>query len=173
MSSSSLTIFALCLLSGLLFPGGQSLAAEQSVNLPVPFTPEAPDGLMIKPWNNSCEEASTVMLDEYYKGNTQKTIHKGTAKTAILNYVATENKIFGYNANTNAAEIAKLVNEYSKNFEASIKTNPTLEEIKAELSASRPVFALLYGYNLHNPRIQFARNGSSTHFVKLSFSSSE
>lgn len=137
--------------------------AEEKINLPVPFTPEAPDGKMVKPWNNSCEEASIVMLDEFYKGSTEKTIPKTAAKTAILNYIAIEDKIFGYNANTNAAEMLELINGYSKYFEASIKTDPTAEEIKSELRAGRPVIALLYGYNLNNPRIQFARNGSYYH----------
>lgn len=163
MKTSILKFFAPLLLGGLLFGNNQSIAAEQSINLSVPFTPEAPDGLMVKPWNNSCEEASIIMLDEYYKGNTQKNIPKTTAKTSILNYIAIENKIFGYNANTNAAEMVKLINEYSKYFEATAKTNPTVEEIKAEVLAGRPVIALLYGYNLKNPRIQFARNGSYYH----------
>ena len=163
MQTSTFTIFTLFLLNGLLFPNSQSMAAAENINLAVPFTPEAPDGLMVKPWNNSCEEATLVMLDQYYKGNTDKTITKSTAKTAILNYIAIENNIFGYNANTNAAEIAKLVNGYSKYFEARVKTNPTLDEIKSELSAGRPVFALLYGYNLNNPRIQFLRGGSYYH----------
>jgi hypothetical protein len=163
MNTSSSKIFTLILLNVLLFPTYKALAAEQSLNLPVPFTPEAPDGLMVKPWNNSCEEASIIMLDEYYKGNTQKTIPKTTAKTSILNYIAIENKIFGYNANTNATEMAKLINEYSKYFEAKVKTEPTLEEIKNELQAGRPVIALLYGKNLENSHINFVINGSYYH----------
>ncbi len=138
-------------------------AAEEKINLPVPFTPEAPDGVMVKPWNNSCEEASIIMLDRYYFGHTEKTIAKSTAKTSILSYITIENKIFGYNANTNAAEMVRLINEYSKYFEAKVKTNPTLEEIKNQLQAGRPIIALLYGYNLNNPRIPFVRNGSYYH----------
>ncbi len=137
--------------------------AQESVNLSVPYVPEAPDGLMVKPWNNSCEEASTVMLDEYYSGNRDKGITKAKAKKSILNYITIENKIFGYNANTNAAEMTKIINEYSKYFEAKIKINPALEDIKNELRSGRPVIPLLYGYLLNNPRIQFAKNGSYYH----------
>lgn len=142
---------------------GSTARAEDTVNLPVPFVPEAPDGLMVKPWNNSCEEASTAMLDEYYYGNKDKGVSKAKAKKLILYYINIENKLFGYNGNTNAAEMAKVINEYSKYFEAKIKTDPTLEDIKNELKNSRPVIALLYGYNLQNPRIQFARSGSYYH----------
>lgn len=137
--------------------------AADLVNLSVPFIPEAPDGLMVKPWNNSCEEASTTMLDEYYSGNRDKGIAKTKAKKSILYYINIENKIFGYNGNTNAAEMTKVINGYSKYFEAKIKINPTLEEIKNELKDGRPVIALLYGKNLNNPRILFARSGSYYH----------
>ena len=133
------------------------------LNLPVPFTPEAPDGLMVKPWNNSCEEASLVMLDEYYSGKRYLTTPKTTAKKLILEYIAIENRIFGYNANTNAKEMTKLANEYSKYFEAQVVTSPTLEQIKAELRAERPVIALVYGFELNNPRILFSLTGSYYH----------
>lgn len=159
------------------FYASASLAAPTAdfVNLPVPFTPEAPDGLMIKPWNNACEEATLVMLDEYYSGhrlsgvppkggdNTNLTIPKTKAKKSILNYINIENKIFGYNGNTDAKEMAQLANEYSKYFEARVVTNPTLAQIKDELKAKRPVAALVYGFKLQNPRILFSRSGSYYH----------
>ncbi len=138
-------------------------AAQETINLPVPYIPEAPDGLMVKPWNNSCEEASMSMLDEFYFGNHDKTVAKTKEKQSILYYVNIENQVFGYNGNTNAAEITKIINEYSKYFAATIKTNPTLEDIKNELRNNHPVIALLYGYNLNNPRILFSRTGSYYH----------
>ncbi|TSC84937.1 MAG: Uncharacterized protein G01um101413_321 [Parcubacteria group bacterium Gr01-1014_13] len=141
--------------------------AKEKVNLLVPYIPEAPEGLMVKPWNNSCEEASTAMLDEYYFGNRAKGVSIPKAKKMILDYINIENKLFGYNGNTNAAEMTKLINEYSKYFEATIKTNPTLEEIKNELESGRPVIALLYGKDLNNPRIQFARSGSYYHTLVI------
>ncbi|MBI2038080.1 MAG: C39 family peptidase [Candidatus Magasanikbacteria bacterium] len=160
MKTTALT-FAFAL-EFLLIPVLSAQAAE-SINLSVPYIPEAPEGLMVKPWNNSCEEASTAMLDEYYFGNRNKGVTKAKAKQSILYYIDVENKLFGYNGNTDAAEMVKVINEYSKYFEAKIKTNPTLEEIKDELGAGRPVIALLYGKLLNNPRIQFARNGSYYH----------
>ncbi|OGH91178.1 MAG: hypothetical protein A2534_04335 [Candidatus Magasanikbacteria bacterium RIFOXYD2_FULL_39_9] len=149
--------------SFLLLPTSNIYAAEEKINLSVPYVPEAPDGRMVKPWNNSCEEASTAMLDEYYFGNRDKGVTKTKAKKSILYYINIENKLFGYNGNTNAAEMTKVINEYSKYFEAKIKTNPTLEDIKNELRAGRPVIPLLYGKNLNNPRILFSRSGSYYH----------
>jgi hypothetical protein len=147
----------------LFLPATEIQAAKEKVYLSVPYVPEAPDGLMVKPWNNSCEEASTAMLDEYYSGNRGRGVTKAKAKKSILYYIDIENKLFGYNGNTNAAEMVKVINEYSKYFEAKIKIDPTLEDIKNELRAGRPVIPLLYGKNLNNPRIQFARSGSYYH----------
>ena len=155
--------FIYSLLTIIIILGALPVHAKEAVNLPVPYIPEAPDGLMVKPWNNSCEEASTAMLDEYYYGNKDNGVSKARAKKLILYYINVENKLFGYNGNTDADEMAKVINEYSKYFEAKIKTNPALEEIKNELNLGRPVIALLYGKNLNNPRIQFARSGSYYH----------
>lgn len=155
-------MYKLILILSVLFFAGTAQAADL-VNLSVPYIPEAPDGLMVKPWNNSCEEASTAMLDEYYSGNRDKGVAKAKAKKLILYYINIENKLFGYNGNTNAEEMTKVINGYSKYFEAKIKTSPTLEEIKNELKNGRPIIALLYGKNLNNPRILFARSGSYYH----------
>ncbi len=164
MKKINLQYFILTLASGfLLSPISNIYAAEEKINLSVPYVPEAPDGQMVKPWNNSCEEASTAMLDEYYFGNRAKGTTKAIAKKSILYYIDIENKLFGYNGNTNATEMTKVINEYSKYFEAKIKTNPTLEDIKNELRAGRPVIPLLYGKNLNNPRILFSRSGSYYH----------
>lgn len=168
MRSSNLKFIVPAVLSGFfLFGLTTSATAATTINLPVPFTPEAPDGLMVKPWNNACEEASTAMLDQYYFGNRAARIPKEKAKQLILDYIAIENKTLGFSADTNAAEMTKIINEHSKYFEAKIKTNPTLEEIKAELRAQRPVIALLYGKLLNNPRILFARNGSYYHTIVI------
>jgi hypothetical protein len=161
MKNHTIPVFTLLSLSIFLLSKTDTVAA--SVNLSVPYIPEAPEGLMVKPWNNSCEEASMSMLDEYYFGNHAKGVTIAKAKKDILFYIDAENTIFGYYANTNAAEIAKTINGYSKYFEAKVKTDPTLAEIKTELTSGRPMIALLYGKNLNNPRIQFARNGSYYH----------
>lgn len=151
------------ILFAIFFISKNTARAADLVNLAVPFTPEAPDGLMVKPWNNACEEATLAMLDEYYSGNKNPTIPKAAAKKTILKYINIENKIFGYNGNTNAQEMTKLVNGYSKYFEAQIVRNPTLEQIKNELDAGRPTIALVYGFELNNPRIIFSRGGSYYH----------
>ena len=79
---------------------------------------------------------------------------------------AIENKIFGYNTDTTAAETALLINDYTS-YDAKVVDNPTLDDIKAELRAGRPVITVHYGYDLKNPRHRFRRGGSSYHVMAL------
>lgn len=137
-------------------------SASGTVDLSVPFTSEAPDGVMIGNWKNACEEASIVMIEQYYLGNTETNLAKSEAKNLMTRYFNIENKIFGSNANADAAQIKKLMNEYSPYATSTLVQNPTLNQIKSELSAGRPVIALVYGKGL-NPRIDFLAGGSYYH----------
>lgn len=137
--------------------------------LPVPFTSEAPDGLMIGNWKNACEEASIVMIDQFYAGNTVKKLPITQAKKLMSRYFTIANKIFGGNANEDAKQIAQLMNQYSTSSAARIVKNPTLDQIKNELAGGRPVIALLYGKGL-NSRIDFLAGGSYYHtFVIIGY----
>jgi hypothetical protein len=148
----------LLLLIFLLLPVAASAASS---SLAVPFIPELPDGRIAHPWIDGCEEASIVMIEQYYQGIT--TTPRSEAKKIMQNYFNIENRIFGSNANTDAKQTARLINEYSKYFESQIINNPTLDQIKEQIGAGKPVIALVYGFNLDNPRIPFARYGSYYH----------
>ncbi len=134
------------------------------VNLDVPFIPEVVNNNWTKPWNNACEEASVAMVEQFYRGT--KPANRAEEEKRILELVAWENKKFGYNANTDAAETARLINE-ATSFTATIKRNPTLKEIKTEIAAGRPVISLHYGFGLNNPRLNFLPTGSSYHMMVL------
>ncbi|MDO8499361.1 MAG: C39 family peptidase [bacterium] len=138
--------------------------ATNSVNLKVPFTSEIPDGIWVSPWSNACEEAAITMVENYYAGEENLTIKQ--AKQAMSRLFGIENKIYGFNADTNAALTARLINDYS-NFTAKIKINPTLEEIKDELRAKRPVISFHYGKNLPNPEHRWRAGGSYYHVMTI------
>ena len=137
---------------------------KNSVELKVPYTSEIPTNSWLAPWNNACEEASLVMVKGYYFG--YENISKKIAAADMLPLFKIENKIFGGNANTNAIQTAKLINEYT-DITATIKKNPTLEEIKNELTQGRPVIAMLYAKNLPNPNHRWRAGGSYYHVLVL------
>lgn len=137
-----------------------------SINLPVPFLWEIPGGTWVKPWNNACEESSVAMVENYYLNNKKMRFPAKEAKAMMWPFFSIEDKLFGSNADTNSTRTLKVINDYTS-FDATIKKNPTLEEIKAELTAGRPVISLHYGFGLKNPLHRFRRGGSSYHVMVL------
>lgn len=159
----------------LLLPFIPSLALAQTsipsalpskVSLKVPFVWEIPDGVWVPPWSGACEEAAMTAVDQFYLNSGKRILPKAEAKADMLPIFSFEDKLFGYNGDTDAAEIAKAINDFSS-FDATIVRNPTLSDIKSELAADHPVLSLHYGYALNNPRHRFRRGGSSYHVMTL------
>lgn len=151
-----------------LFQPALTRAAEipKKITLPVPFYWEIPDGIWVPPWSGACEEASIVAVEGYYLKQPKKIVGKADAKATMSPLFKIEDRIFGYTSDTSGAEIVKLINDYTS-FDATLKENPTLDEIKAELAAGRPVITLHLGYDLNNPRHRFRRGGSSYHVMTI------
>lgn len=139
---------------------------KEKVDLPVPHIWEIPDGVWVKPWNNACEEAAIVNVEEFYLNRGEVKLPAKEIKTKLLPLFAWEDKTFGSNADTDSKRTNRIINEYSS-FEGTIKENPTLEEMKAELAAGHPIISFHYGYDMKNPHHRFRRGGSSYHVVTI------
>lgn len=144
----------------------ESSATHQptQVSLAVPYVNEAPDGNWTGPWKNACEEAAIVMVERFYKGQTAVTV--ADAKAALRRLFAVQDDRWGSNANSDAARTAEIANSLSL-FKATVVTEPTLEDIKKELAAKRPVITLHKGFDLGNKNIPFLPTGSSYHVLVL------
>ncbi|MFA7653733.1 MAG: C39 family peptidase [Candidatus Magasanikbacteria bacterium] len=136
------------------------------VNLGVPYTSEIPDGSWIKPWNNACEEAAIVMIEQFYAGNHKARLTRAEAKKLMWPLFGIQTKLWNNNADTDAVRTAKLINDYTS-FSAYIKNDPTLEDILNELKSDRPVISFHYGYDLKNPNIPWRRGGSYYHVMPI------
>ena len=128
--------------------------------LSVPYISEAPDNIWTGPWKNACEEAAIAMVEKFYLGD--KSVSVSEAKTFMLNLFDEQDKAHGSNANSDATRTNQLINDHTS-FTGQIKTNPSLAEIKAEITAGRPVIAFHRGFDLHNDHIPFLPSGSSYH----------
>ncbi len=138
---------------------------KEIVNLEVPFISEAPEKIWSGPWLNGCEEASVAMVDNFYIGK-----NKVSAKdaAALMNKLfAWQNKIYKSNANSNATKTVEMILKNNLSFKTQIIRNPTLEQIKDELRANRPVISLHYGLDLKNPDLVFRRDGSAYHMFVI------
>ncbi|MES2223938.1 MAG: C39 family peptidase [Patescibacteria group bacterium] len=132
------------------------------VRLDVPYISEAPEGNWSGNWVNACEEATISMAAKFYAGDKEVSI--ANAKATLQKLFDIENKIYGNNRNTDAKQMLKLITDYST-FSATIKQNPTVDEIKDEIIAGHPVISLHRGFGLGNKNIPFLATGSSYHTI--------
>jgi hypothetical protein len=137
----------------------------EAKTIPVPYTSQAPYFYWAEPWQNACEEASIVMLDNYYQGVTDKKITKTTAKKQILNLLEIKKQYYGKSLDENAQKVVNLINNFY-NWEAKVVENPSLEQIKTEIDNDRPVIVPVYGKALKN--IYFRNGGPYFHMLVLS-----
>ncbi len=133
-----------------------------TVQLDIPYINESPDGSWTGPWKNACEEASIAMIENFYLGKKDVTIKEAMNFMSVL--FTKQNQIWGSNADADAARSTKLIDEYT-NYNAVIKDNPTIEEIKTELQRKRPVIIPVYGKTLKNSNIPFLATGSYYHMM--------
>lgn len=127
----------------------------KEVNLSVPFTSQAPYADWSMPYQETCEEASLIMVDAFYRGQTER-LPKDEAKRAIDKMVAFEKNLFGYYEDTTAAETARLAREYFGYKQAVVKPLEKPDDIKRVLALGYPVIIPASGKLLNNPNY---RNG--------------
>ena len=140
-------------------------APIKKISLSVPFIIEIPDGTWTGNWKNACEEASMAMVDQYYQGT--NSIGRQASKKIMLPLFSYQNSVWGSNSDSNATRTAKII-EANLDFKATIKRNPTIDEIKDELRAGRPVISFHYAKYLPNPGHRFRANGSYFHVMVIS-----
>lgn len=110
----------------------------KGVNLKVPFYPQAPDADWSLPWSEACEEASIVLAYYFIKW---MNLTKETFKEEILGIVELEKELHWKYIDTNIEETAKILEEYYDYDNYKIIQNPTIEDLKYELSEWNPIVA--------------------------------
>jgi len=128
----------------------EEVVFPDSVNLAVPFTSQAPHGNWGDPYQEACEEASVYMVHEYYEGIPEGMIPADTADLDLLNIVAFEKELFGYYQDTTAEKTGMLA-ELMFGHTYRLIEEPTIDKIKTELVAGRPVLVPAAGRLLSNP----------------------
>lgn len=134
-----------------------------SFNLAVPFTSQAPFANWDETHEETCEEASVLMVDAFYDGRTSLTPE--WAEEQLLAIVAFEARQFGYFEDTTAAETALIAKKHFGYASAEVLKAPTVEDIKREILAGHPVILPAAGRELHNP--YFKQPGPVYHMVVI------
>lgn len=134
--------------------------ATERVNLPVPFTSQAPEANWDQPWQDACEEAAILMLDAHIKGYGLSPIF---ARDEILKMVAWQDaKQWGHSISLE--QIKQFVGEYAHLRDARIIENPTVNDLKRLLAQGKPILAVADGKALPNP---YFRNGGPVYHALI------
>ncbi len=121
------------------------------VNLAVPFTSQAPFANWDEVHEDTCEEASVLMVHAFYEGQAHGTIDPNVAEDVLQDMVESENLIFGYFKDTTAAETARFAETYYNHERVEVLDNPSVEMLKRHLADGHPVIVPAAGRILANP----------------------
>lgn len=128
--------------------------------LTVPYVSQVPDGQWVLPWSQACEEASIAMVEGFYHGKTKLDV--ADTKARMQQFITWENETFKLNEDTDAEQTKELIASQS-GFSARVVRDPSLEGIKNELAAKRPVIALINMYKFYHEPSQ----GDSYHVLVI------
>lgn len=118
------------------------------INLAVPFTSQAPFANWDLPYKESCEEASVLMLDYFYRN---LSLNPSLANQEILKLVDWQKIKFGAYEDTDAAQTAQILREYFGYKNVRVQYDISIDDIRKELAQGRPVIVPAAGQLLPNP----------------------
>lgn len=144
----------------------QKKSKPKNIELSVPYISQFPNGNSTNPWANACEEASAVMIEYYYQNIQNPSEPEAIDKMQKI--FEWENKSWGYNQDTTAEETKEFINAQTL-FNAKIKTNPTINDIKNELQNNRPVIAFVNQFKFYNETPSDSKGASLHVFVITGF----
>ena len=136
-------------------------AKDSAFNLAVTFFPQAPKKVWDKDHEDYCEEATLLGVDAFYK---RKTYSIDEMETLLKKMRDWEIETFGYFESTSIEQTARIAREYLGYKKVRIIDNPTMEIIRAEVSAGRPVIVPANGKELKNP---YFKNGGPVFHMYL------
>ena len=141
-------------------------AIKDSVLLSVPFTSQAPLVVWDDLHNEACEEASVIMVAEYLSGNHNRKLEVNFADQQIIKMVNWEINKLGSHKDLTAEETVRYLaigNLGYKN--AHVHRDFSIDNIKRELSAGKPVVIPMAGMLLGNPN--FRQPGPVYHMLVI------
>lgn len=120
-----------------------------SVTLPIQFASQAPTGSWDYPYQEFCEEASSLMAAFYALGKSMPS--RSGIDQELLRIQAWEEKTFGYYEDTTAAETAKLLREFYNLDNVTLLQNPSVTDLKTALSEKKAIVVPAAGRMLGSP----------------------
>ncbi len=140
-------------------PAAQALPA--SYNLKVIFVPQAPFKVWDALHEDTCEEASMLMLKAYADGIDDMTLDEMEKK--LQEIVAHEKDAYGDFKSTDADRTAEVMRDFLGLRGAKVVAISSIDDVKREIAAGRPVLLPAAGKLLKNPN--FKNGGPLYHML--------
>jgi len=137
----------------------EELPNKAAVN--VPFYPQAPFAVWDDIHNEACEEASFLMVRDYYQKRSMDLPELDQTILSFINY-QTQN---GYKYDITLAELVTLAKRYFSFSGGRIIDEPTIDDIRQAIASGHPVIAPASGRMLDNPN--FRSPGPLYHMVVI------
>ena len=144
-------------------PVAPTSTVPESKNLSVPFTLQAPFANWDAVREDTCEEASILMVAEYYDG-ARGVLDPAKADEHLLAMVDMEGKN-GYGTSLTAAQLGSFAELYFGDVKATVIEDPTIDEIKMYINQGVPVVVPAAGQLLGNPF--FSGEGPLYHYYVI------
>ncbi|MBI4232231.1 S-layer homology domain-containing protein [Candidatus Peregrinibacteria bacterium] len=118
-----------------------------TMQLAVPFTPQAPDGHWTAPYDEACEESSMVMVEYFIRSNSLDTQSADKEIVSLTGFVAQ----MGYGVDISAADMANIIeNYYNRRSKVYSGQEVSIPNIKALLAQGYPIIVPFAGQYVGN-----------------------
>lgn len=131
-------------------PTTQKSIADKAL-ISVPFAVQAPDANWDELHEEACEEASLIMIKHFVSGT--KIGSSDSANQEIIDLTNYENAN-GYKIDVTVEQLSEIAKGYYGIITGRVKREATIDDIKKELTAGRPVIVPAAGKILPNPNFR-------------------
>jgi hypothetical protein len=126
------------------------------------FIPQAPEKNWDQPWQDACEEASLLTLKYYYQNKTPE----------VASLVTEYQQLFSFESDNNLSHDINIDNMSTISYQylglkPNIIENPTIEDLKTELSQDKPVIITANGKTLYQENKNFRSGGPWYHSLVI------
>ena len=127
------------------------------------FVQQAPEKNWDEPWQDTCEEASLLTVDYFYKNINSITTEEN--RDAILKMIEFENTQ-NFSKDMTISQMSVVAKNYL-NYQTKIIDNPTIEDIKGYVAKNIPVVVPADGKILYQENKHFSGNGPYYHNIVI------
>ncbi|MBN2058707.1 MAG: C39 family peptidase [Candidatus Saganbacteria bacterium] len=144
---------------------GPAWALPEKAYISVPFLCQAPRADWSQPWQDACEEAAVIMAMDYMMRNRVQGSGSWVLgkEKEILELVEFQIKKYGGHFDLTAEQAARLIRDFYKYNDISVRYDIVVNDIKSELAAGHLVLAPMAGRLLGNP--YYTPPGPAYHYM--------